>query len=266
MNVLDLHEVKHRSARSRGYMIAGITVLAVGLWHASAWATEQSDTAVEIGKGVPTVAALFMTSPIINFTLLGMSVLALLMFVYLLMSVSNTSFIPPEFIDNVTRLVINRKFEQAVNLCQNNSHRFASSVVQRCIENHDKDQGVLMDIVHAEGHRRAEVIWNRIGYLAEISNIAPMLGLLGTMIGMVKVFFTLDTRTAGLKALMLSQGIAEAMGTTLFGLVVAIAAGVFYTVVKSRATVVLANTEKACHTVADHTHRAHRNAPDSSRH
>jgi biopolymer transport protein ExbB/TolQ len=46
------------------------------------------------------------------------------------------------------------------------------------------------------------------------------------------------------------------MSTTMFGLIVAIVAGVFYTIVKSRATRVLAETEQVCHTIADHTHRA----------
>ena len=211
---------------------------------------------VVMGQGVPTVYALFMTSPYINGALLGLSVIAVLIFLYLLMTLNSRSFNPPRFIDDVTKLILHRQFEQAIHLCQQNSGVFASSIIQRIVENRDKDLGEMMDILSAEGRRRGETIWNRIGYLAEISNIAPMLGLLGTVVGMIKVFFTLTERITGPNIGRLSEGIAEAMGTTMFGLILAIAAGVFYTMAKSRATGVLAEAEQVCHPIADHTHRA----------
>lgn len=211
---------------------------------------------VEMGKGVPTVAALFMTSPYINGALLVLSVIALLLFLYMLLSLTSASFTPARFVDNVTKLILNRQFDQAVHLCQSNSGVFASSIIQRVIENRDKEHGELMEILSAEGRRRGETIWNRVSYLSEISNIAPMLGLLGTVVGMIKVFFTLTERIAGPNVDKLSAGIAEAMGTTMFGLIVAIAAGVFYTLARSRAVKVLAEAEQVCHTVVDHTHRS----------
>lgn len=211
---------------------------------------------VEMGKGVPTVWALFMTSKYINGAILALSVIALLLFLFLLLTLTSGSFNPPRFVDDVTKLILNRNFEQATHLCQQRSHIFSSSIIQRLIENRDKELGVLMEILSAEGRRRSEVIWNRVGYLAEISNIAPMLGLLGTVVGMIKVFFTLTERIAGPNVGALSAGIAEAMSTTMFGLIVAIAAGVFYTIIRSRATAALTEAEQVCHTIADHTHRA----------
>ncbi|MEX2672330.1 MAG: MotA/TolQ/ExbB proton channel family protein [Phycisphaeraceae bacterium] len=211
--------------------------------------------AVVMGEGVPTIAELYMTSPYINSTLLVMSVIAVLLFLYMLATVTTTSFSPPRFVDDVTRLVLNKQFEQAIHLCQSQAGVFIASPVQRVVENRDKPHGVIIDILHAEGRRRGEMVWNRIGFLSEISNIAPMIGLLGTLVGMIKVFFTLTTRTTGETAAGLSEGIAEAMSTTMFGILVAIAAGVFYTLIRSRAVRVLAETEQICHTLADHTVR-----------
>lgn len=216
----------------------------------------ESQPLLQMGEGVPTVAQLFMTSPYINSTLLALSVIALLLFLYMALTVTTGSFSPPRFIDDVTRLVLGKHFEQAVHLCQNNTSIFVASPIQRVVENHDKPHGVIMDMLHAEGRRRGELVWNRIGYLNEISNIAPMIGLLGTLIGMIKVFFSLTAGTPGPAAPGLSEGIAEAMSTTMFGLLVAILAGVFYTIIRSRAVRVLAETEQICHTVADHTVRA----------
>lgn len=208
------------------------------------------------GDQTPGVTDLFQTSPVINTILLAMSFVGLFLFLYLLMSLTVSSLLPPRFTDDVTKLILSRQFAQAIHLCQNYAHVFASGIIQRCIENRHKEHGTVLAILQAEGRRRAEIIWNRVSYLAEISNIAPTLGLLGTVVGMIKVFFNLDTRTSALKSLQLQQGIAEAMGTTMFGLIVAIMCGAFYTFIKGRTTSLLVQVEQACTTIADHTHLA----------
>jgi len=211
---------------------------------------------VMMGQGVPSVADLFMTSPVINIALLALSVIAVLIFAFLFMSLCGPGFIPARFIDEVTKLVIGRRWEQAQTLCRGKSSVFSADIIQRCVENCDKEPGVLMSIVETEGRRRADVIWNRIGYLSEIASIAPLLGLLGTVLGMIEVFFNLVTRTAGEKAAALSSGIAQAMATTMFGLIVAILASVLYVIIRGRASAILGDTEKVCHTLIDHIHRA----------
>jgi len=211
------------------------------------------------GADVPTVAELFMTSPYVNSVILLLSLIALGVFALVMLELNLKAFAPARFIDDVTKLILNGRFDQAIHLCQNNPRVFTSSVIQRLIENRDKDHGVLIDILSSEGKRRGDVIWNRIGYLVEVATMAPTLGLLGTVLGMIDVFFQLTRRVASAGQVGdLSQGIAEAMGTTMFGLVVALAAGLFYAIAKGRATHVLADTEQVCHTVADHTWRAAR--------
>lgn len=204
-----------------------------------------------------TLKQLLLSNIPINAAIIILSLIAVAVFLFLLSGLSSGGFAPTRFVDEVTRLILNRRFDQAVTHCQNNSRLFISGIVQRMVENRDKDPGVLMNILDAEGRRQADVIWNRVNYLAEIAAIAPTLGLLGTVIGMIDVFFTLTANiTSGKEVGALSAGIATAMSTTMFGLIVAIVAGVFYTIVKSRATRVLAETEQVCHTIADHTHRA----------
>ena len=63
-----------------------------------------------------------------------------------------------------------------------------------------------------------------------------MLGLLGTVRGMIKAFFQLQGQTASVNAITLSRGVGEALSTTLFGLAVGIAALLFYSIIKARAT------------------------------
>ncbi|MEI8019523.1 MAG: MotA/TolQ/ExbB proton channel family protein [Schlesneria sp.] len=88
---------------------------------------------------------------------------------------------------------------------------------------------------------------HKIGYLALIGSIAPMLGLLGTVQGMVMAFQVIANSTTSPKPSELADGIATALFTTLEGLVVAIPAIVFYSLYKNR----LARFLMECGFVAD---------------
>jgi len=75
---------------------------------------------------------------------------------------------------------------------------------------------------------------HKIGYLALIGSVAPMLGLLGTVQGMVLSFQVIANSTTSPKPSELADGIATALFTTLEGLVVAIPAIIFYALFKNR--------------------------------
>ena len=75
---------------------------------------------------------------------------------------------------------------------------------------------------------------HKIGYLALIGSIAPMLGLLGTVQGMVMAFQVIANSSTSPKPAELADGVATALFTTLEGLVVAIPAIVFYSLYKNR--------------------------------
>ncbi len=82
--------------------------------------------------------------------------------------------------------------------------------------------------------REAPVIERRTGYLAMIGNVATLLGLLGTIVGLIKSFGAVSAANPADKATILSQGISEAMNCTAFGLGVAIPALIAYSVLQGR--------------------------------
>lgn len=201
------------------------------------------------------LGALFMTSPVINGINLALSILALTLFAFFLLTINARAMVPADFVDEVTKLVVRGKHEAASDLCRAHRSVLVATVVQRCVDNAGKGHSVIMDMLDTEGRRRADIVWNRISYLADISNVAPMLGLLGTVMGMIKAFFGLEREAGSVDAGVLSQGVAEAMSTTMFGLMVGILALVFYSVVKARATRTLAEAEAAVHSITDHMKR-----------
>jgi biopolymer transport protein ExbB len=204
---------------------------------------------------LPSFIELFNTSPVINGIIIGLSVIALLLFIYYLLTINHTTIVPAAFLDDVMKMVLERDFKQAVEFCRHHRTIFISTVIQRCIENVGREHSVLMSIADTEGKRRADILWNRISYLADISNVAPMLGLLGTIVGMMGAFFGLDQSSLDVRSKFISSNIAGAMATTYFGLIVAIAALVFHSIIKGRLTRVLSEAEQAVHAVTDHMKR-----------
>ncbi len=85
----------------------------------------------------------------------------------------------------------------------------------------------------------------RTHYLAMFANIATLLGLLGTIIGLIKAFTAVAQVDPALKAEILSTSISVAMNTTAFGLMVAIPLLVFYTLLQTKTTEITDSLEMA---------------------
>ena len=232
-----------------GIVLAGFATVAYGQ-------SPGQGTGIEGEAGaLGNIGALFLSSPVINSINLVLSVFALVLFLYFLLTVNARAMVPADFVDEVTKLVIRGKHEAASDLCRAHRKVFIATIVQRCVDNAGKGHSTIMEMLDTEGRRRADIVWNRISYLADVSNVAPMLGLLGTVMGMIEAFFGLQRESASIDAQMLSQGVARAMSTTMFGLLVGILAMVFYSVVKARVTRTLAEAEAAVHSITDHLKR-----------
>lgn len=228
-------------------------------------APDQADKPVDLSENpLYRIRDLFMFSPVINGIIAGLSALGLIFFLYFMLSINRRTFAPPGFVDEVVKLAIRGDMERAGDVCRRARGVFAASIVLRCVENYKQNHSVMLDMIDTEGRRQADIVWNRVSYLADISNIAPMLGLVGTVLGMIKAFYGLEHESGAINAMVLSRGVGEAMSTTLFGLSVGILTLVFYSLTKARATRTLAEAEQAVHMIADHIKREDRTSAVSA--
>ena len=88
-----------------------------------------------------------------------------------------------------------------------------------------------MDEILASENSRLE---RRTGFLAMLANVATLLGLLGTIVGLIQAFASVANMNAAEKSIQLTQGVALAMNTTAYGLIVAIPALILYAVLVNR--------------------------------
>ena len=85
----------------------------------------------------------------------------------------------------------------------------------------------------------------RLGFLPMIANVATLLGLLGTIVGLIQSFGSIATATGADKARLLSEGVSVAMNTTAYGLIVAVPALVAFALLQNRANVLSEDLQKA---------------------
>jgi biopolymer transport protein ExbB len=109
----------------------------------------------------------------------------------------------------------------------------------------DADSTLLKDVVEGEGGRQAEAIQGQTQYLLDIAVVSPMVGLLGTVFGMLRAFGAVAFESAQAKPVVLAEGVSQALVTTAFGLIVGIPAMLFYAYFRRRASVMVSRLESS---------------------
>jgi biopolymer transport protein ExbB len=107
----------------------------------------------------------------------------------------------------------------------------------------------------------------RTAYLATLANISTLLGLLGTIIGLIAAFTAVASADPTEKAALLSSSIAVAMNTTAFGLIAAIPLLVFHAMLQSKTTEIIDSLEMAgvkCLNLISHVQEARVRAPEAA--
>jgi biopolymer transport protein ExbB len=154
------------------------------------------------------------------------SVISLALFLERLWALQRPHVIPTQFTAVVTELIQKRQFDQASALCKGNGSSFAA-IIGAGLRHADKDRGLIKEVMEEAGRRETAYLERGVGVVGSIANISPLLGLLGTVTGMIKVFQRVVNQvgTAGggqVNAGALANGIWEALITTAAGLAVAI--------------------------------------------
>ncbi len=173
----------------------------------------------------------FKASPIIYSVLLLLSLTSFIIWLYSLLTLKMSDMMPIDFRRHVQHLLKEKNFEAVLTTCKKQDC-FSAPIIASAISARKHGPQVIMGVVQSEGKRCGNLLWQRITLLNDIAVIAPMLGLLGTVIGL---FITLyDTNQSFEKISTIFDGLGIAIGTTVVGLIVAILAMIFYTTLKFR--------------------------------
>ncbi len=173
----------------------------------------------------------FSSAPLI-YTLLGsMSIAAMALWFYTLATLRLKAVIPEAFKEGLRALLEQKEWESAKAMCLRQPN-LLGSIIQAGLSTRELGPSVMVEAMKSEGKRASSPLWQRLSLLNEIAVVAPMLGLLGTVIGMFYAFYDINRSAESVNALF--DGLGVAVGTTVAGLIVAILAMVFSITMKYR--------------------------------
>jgi biopolymer transport protein ExbB len=177
------------------------------------------------------------------------SLLAATITIERLIALRRARVLPREIVQMVRAVRRGHDLDLAQEMCRRNPGPFAN-VVRVGLEQASGPWEALRDALLDAGRRNASLLERRLVWLQTIAQAAPLLGLLGTVLGMIKMFASISLAGLG-DPHALSEGISEAMITTAAGLVIGIPTLVAYNLLTARADDLVTEMEEhASHLVA----------------
>ena len=205
-----------------------------------------ADPAAQAGTGVAKQAAtlwdLIASGGVVMIFLGILSVAAVAVIIYQFRTVVPKVLTPPDFIENLLFLLEKKEYEKAVSVCRQQENMISSIALQG-LQKMSKGKSVVEEAVQNEGKARLEALWQNLTYLGDIAVVAPLLGLLGTILGIIEAFGYF--KATSIHPSVLTAGLAKAMVNTVFGLSIAVPCLIFYSFFRGRLTHVTTNAERA---------------------
>jgi len=210
--------------------------------------TTNAIVALAEGAGIPLEDAVGIGIASVYGVLGFLSIVALALVLYLIAVLRRSQIAPASLRSELKEKILTGNLDEARRLCRFHASPLSSVVLAALDHLHDvptEDSILLRDIVEAEGARQSESIQGQTQYLMDVAVVSPMLGLLGTVFGMMLAFNAVAGQIAVVRPTELVAGVNKAMITTAFGLIVGIPSMMFFAYFRRRASKMVAILELA---------------------
>ncbi|MBQ9726881.1 MAG: MotA/TolQ/ExbB proton channel family protein [Kiritimatiellae bacterium] len=206
--------------------------IALFLASAGAAAAQEAAPPAAAAPASPTFADLFAAGGLLMWPLLALSVFALAYVAYLFFVLREGAVAPRALVNDVFDAIRTGSPEEARRACDYHRCPF-SHVAMAAIDGVSNlpgiDPATLTGLAEGEGARQASRLQRSAQWLLDVASIAPMVGLLGTVLGMFRAFQGIGGDIlVSAKPVVLAQGVSLALITTVAGLLVAIPCMCFY--------------------------------------
>lgn len=189
--------------------------------------------------------AITKAGPVFVALLGGLSFIAVLLIFFYTLTIRQGTVVSNKFMNAADALIRKQDYLGLIAVC-NRENECIARIVFKTLDFATKNPTASFDevreVTEAEGTRQASILQNRISYLNDIGRVAPMVGLLGTVWGMIKAFSDMGT---GVQHMELAPGVAQALVTTAGGLVIGIPSLIFYSIFRGKVQKLIAELEAA---------------------
>jgi len=165
--------------------------------------------------------------------ILALSIIAVYIFVERYIAINKASIEDANFMNNIRDFIHNDRLDSALSLCKNNNSPIAR-MIEKGLSRIGKPLNDINAAIENVGKLEVARLEKNIAWLSTAAGAAPMIGFLGTVTGMVRAFYDMSMAGNNIDIQLLSNGIYEAMVTTVAGLIVGIIAYICYNVLVAR--------------------------------
>jgi len=155
------------------------------------------------------------------------------------------------FLMQIRNFVSRGKTNEALTLCLQYPGKPTAEIIKAALERADQPEELILNTIEYTRNQFAEKIQKRTNYLAMIANVATLLGLLGTIAGLIESFTAVGHADPQQKAALLANGISTAMNATMLGLAVAVPCMIVFSVFINKANKLIAEVEAGGMTIHD---------------
>ena len=205
------------------FMVAVVAMLACS---GNVFAQEDEDEATTT-TGSITIGIVLEGAGPIGWFIIFVSVISLSLVIEHFVSIRRDKLAPPEIIDQMHELFDQENYQEAMELCEAEPNIF-TNVVGAALHRMAGGFEAMEVAVQEVGEEESVKLHQKIAYLSLIGTIAPMLGLFGTVTGMILAFTIIAEKKGAADPGDLAIGISQALVTTFLGLFVAIPTMVFF--------------------------------------
>ena len=180
--------------------------------------------------------------------LMGLSVLMVALTIFLFLTIRRGAVVSDYFMKTADALIRKQDYLGLLAVC-NRRNEAISSITQKALDFATKNPMATFDEVRevtlAEGQRQASQLYQRVTYLSDLANVAPMVGLLGTVIGLMSEFTRISKADMQQAQMEFAGGTAEALINTAAGLVIAIPAMMIASLYRGKVNTLVSELESA---------------------
>lgn len=173
-----------------------------------------------------------------------LSVFSVYILIERIFSLKNANKESEDFLEEIHTLIKEKKYNEAIVVCKAENSNI-SRMIEKGIKRIDKSFNEIHSAMENQGKIEVNKLEHNLTNLATISGAAPMIGFLGTVIGMILAFHDMASAGGNIDVEMLSKGIYTAMITTVAGLTVGIISYISYNFLLSKIDKIVFSMENA---------------------
>jgi biopolymer transport protein ExbB len=151
-----------------------------------------------------------------------------------------------EFMAKIQNLILSKKLDEALVLCSQMEKKPMAKAFKTILEKADRDDDTIFQAHDIAMSEIMPMLTRRLHYLSMLANVATLLGLLGTIHGLILSFAAVEQADPALKQTLLAHGISVSMYTTALGLAVAIPAMVCFSFLTARQNQLIEQAVEKC--------------------